>query len=397
MSPRSARPTMRRVALLIEASRAYARGLVRGIAQYNRDHQHWALYYTPRGLDDPPPAWLRSWEGEGILARINDRRLAQAVRRKGIPVVELRRAWRQRDVPSIGPDDAAVARLGAEHLRHCGFAQFGFVALPRGAHPAMDVRTDAFVAALRAEGRACSVLHVTATRPADFANRLADQIFAWLRKLPKPVGIMACNDDLALLVLDTCRRLRAVVPDEVAVLGVGNDECLCDVALPPLSSVDLDPQRIGYEAAALLDRMMAGQRCRPSAAAVPPRGIVARASTDVLAIADPDLARAVRYVREHACGPIRVGDVLRAACMSRARLEPRFKQLLGRTIHQEIDRLRIARVQELLRTTAAPLKRIAAQAGYRYPEYMMRVFREATGKTPSEYRAGFRHGARAES
>jgi LacI family transcriptional regulator len=374
------------VALLIEASRAYARGLVRGVAEYNRQHKGWSVFYTPRGLDDPPPAWLRAWEGDGILARINDRRMAQAVARKKLPVVELRRALGQRGVPSIGPDDAAVARLAAEHLRQCGFGQFGFVGLPRGTHPAMDLRAEAFARCLAEWDMPCARLHLGRERRGDFWEQRCAEIVAWLRRLPRPAGIMACNDDMALLVLDACRRARILVPDEVAVIGVGNDECLCDLAMPPLSSVDLDPQRIGYEAAEMLDALMTGRRTAEPEGRVPPRGVVARASTDVLAIADQGVARAVRLIRQRACGPLKVADVLREARMSRAALEPRLKSTLGRTIHQEIDRVRIARVKELLLTTSAPLKQIAQQAGYRYPEYMMRVFRRTTGQTPGDFR-----------
>jgi LacI family transcriptional regulator len=376
------------VALLIEASRAYARGLVRGVAQYNRQHHGWTVFYSPRGLDDPPPAWLRSWEGDGILARINDRRMAQAVARKRVPVVELRRVSAQPGLPSIGPDDAAVARLAAEHLRQCGFEQFGFVGLPRGTHPAMDLRADAFEQCLAEWSMPCARLHLRRDRRGDFWEQRCAEIVAWLRRLPKPAGIMACNDDLGLLVLDACRRASILVPDEVAVAGVGNDECLCDLAVPPLSSVDLDPQRIGYEAAAMLDCLMARRPLAEPNGRVPPRGVVARASTDVLAIADQGVVRAVRWIRQRACGPLKVADVLREACMSRAALEPRLKQTLGRTIHQEIDRVRIARVKELLLTTTAPLKQIAQQAGYRYPEYMMRVFRRTTGQTPGDFRKG---------
>jgi LacI family transcriptional regulator len=390
MPNRLSRSSPRRVALLIEASRAYARGLVQGVAQYNREHKGWSIQYTPRGLDDPPPAWLRAWEGDGILARINDRRMADAVARKNVPVVELRRVLRRRGTPSIGPDDAAVARLAAEHLRACGFRQLAFVGLGRGTHPAMDLRADSFEQCLAADGLACVRLHLGRQGRGDFWERQCDQIIAWLGRLPKPVGIMACNDDTGLLVLDACRRAEILVPDEVAVVGVGNDECLCDLARPGLSSIDLDPRRIGYEAAQMLDLLMAGRALDQCDALVPPRRVIARASSDVPATADQGVLRAVRFIREHACGPVRVADVLKHARMSRASLEPRLKRTLGRTIHQEIERVRVARVKELLVATSAPLKQVAAQAGFRYPEYMMRVFRHATGQTPGQYRKSAR-------
>ena len=380
------RSSPRRVALLIEASRAYARGLVRGVALYQREHQPWAVTYTPRGLDDPPPAWLRDWEGDGILARINDRRMAEALARKGVPVIDLRRALRDLPCPSLGPDDAAVARRAFEHLLERGFRRFAFLGLPRGSHMAMDTRAEEFGRLAKEAGLECRFFHLgrdwATARQRGESRRLA----TWLAALPKPVGAMACNDDLGLLVLEACRRAGLLVPDQVAVVGAGNDDCLCDLGVPPLSSVDLNSQRIGYEAAAMLDSLMSGIATPRRHVVLPPGNVVARTSTDVLATADEGVIRAVRYIRQHACGPIHTKEVLHEARMSRARLEPRLKQILGRTVHQEIQRVRLARVQELLETTSAPLKQIAMQAGFRYPEYMMRVFRQATGQTLGQYR-----------
>ena len=385
MPPAIRHVQLRRVALLIEASRAYARELVRGVAVYQREHQDWSISYTPRGLDDPPPDWLRDWEGDGILARLNDRRMADAVARKGVPVIDLRRRLRDLPFPSLGPDDEAVARLAFEHLVERGFRQFGFAGLARGEHLAMDARGDCFVHLASSSGLPCAVFRFARRRPGSQPIQLR-QITRWLEALPKPLAVMACNDDSGLFILQACRQAGILVPDEVAVIGVGNDDCLCDLALPSLSSVDLDPQRIGYEAAQALDALMASRGLKCPHWTMPPRGVVARASTDVLATADQRLIQAVRFIRAHACGPLRTSDVLRAAHMSRAALEPRFKATLGRTIHQEIQRVRLLRVQELLLSSNAPLKQIAIQAGFHSPEYMMRVFHRFAGQTPGEYR-----------
>lgn len=386
MPPARRNQPLRQVALLIEASRAYARELVRGVAVYQRENPHWSITYTPRGLDDPPPEWLSDWEGDGILVRINDRRMADAVIRKRVPVIDLRRELRDLPFPSLGPDDAAVARLAFEHLAERGFRHFGFLGLPRGSHLAMDARADCFRRLAAEAHLPCEVLHLSRRGSGNQQRSQNRQIGRWLKMLPKPAGVMACNDDLGLLVLQACRRGGILVPDEVAVVGVGNDDCICDLGMPPLSSVDLDPQRIGYEAARTLNTLMASKGLGRPHWTVPPRGVVTRASTDVLATADQGLIRAVRFIRQHACEPIRTADVLRAAHKSRARLEPRFKNTLGRTIHQEIQRVRLLRVQELLLAGNAPLKQIAQQAGFHSPEYMMRVFRRATGQTPGEYR-----------
>ena len=387
MSPAPTNPPQRRVALFIEASRAYARGLVRGVARYNREHKQWSVYFTPQGPNDPPPAWLHDWNGDGILARIDNQALADALSKTGLPVIDLRRAVPDLGLPTIGPNDAVVARLAVNHLLERGFHHFGFFGTPRGLHPSMDARADHFERFVAEAGFSCSVLCARRRRPSQEGwEKELDRVIHWLQALPKPAGVMASNDDRGLQLLDACRRAGILVPDEVAVVGVGNDDCLCSLSLPPLTSIDLNPQRIGYEAAQLLDEMMAaGTRTAPHRL-IEPRGIVTRMSTDVLATEDQAVIRAVKFIRAHACDRLQVGDVLKHVRMSRGALEPRIKHVLGRTIYQEIQRVQIDRVKELLLSTDAPLKQIAHQTGFSYPEYMMRVFRRAIGQTPAEYR-----------
>ena len=390
MSNLTRRASQRRVALLIESSRAYARELIRGIARYNREQKGWLVEFTPRGLDDPPPKWLDDWQGDGILARVNDRKMAAALLDKNVPVVDLRRAVRRQGMPSVGPDDARVADLVVEHFRQRGFRQFAFVGMPAGTHRAMDARAKHFSQLVHAAGGEHHQLRVPTIEKGDRWDQQCKHIYRWLKRVSRPVAIMACNDDLGLQVLDACRRASIRVPDEVAVAGVGNDECLCDLALPALTSVDLNPHRIGYEAAALLDRMIDGEIVVEHEAVIAPRRIVARMSTDIVATDDARVAKAVLFIRRHACEGIKVSDVLKHTCASRASLEPRFKRILGRTLHQEIHRIRLTRVQELLTTTDMPIKRIAHLAGFHYPEYMMRAFRQATGQTLKEYRESVR-------
>ena len=376
----------RRVALLIESSRAYARELIRGIARFNQERTHWRVEFTPRGLDDPPPAWLKAWKGDGILARINDRGMARALSRKGVPVVDLRRMIHLEGVPVVGPDDEAVARLVADHFQQRGFRRLAFVGLPVGTHKSMDARAEHFRRLVERAGYEHRLLSVKIVTRGDRWEAQSGQIGRWLERLERPCAIMACNDDLGLQVLDACRRCGIGVPDEIAVVGVGNDECLCNLTLPALTSVDLNPRKIGYEAAALLERLMEGKTVRQAEMVVPPNGIVPRMSSDVVATDDAGVARAVIFIRQHACDGIQVADVLRDVCVSRAALEPRFRRVLGRTLHQEIQRVRLSRVQELLAATDMPIKQIARESGFRYPEYMMRVFRRATGQTLKEYR-----------
>jgi len=384
---------MRHVAILIETSRAYGRGLIRGIARYQRERAHWSTYFQPQGLGDLPPPWLANWRGDGILARIDNLPLAQAVSRSRLPVVNLRGTVGGLPFPFLGSDNEAIARLGAEHLLERGFRHFGFCGFARGYHPGLDRRGDCFQRFIEKAGYACQVLQDPPRKLARSWELEQEWLARWIAGLPKPVGIMTANDDRGLQVLDACRRVGAAVPDQVAVLGVDNDEYLCGLSLPPLSSIDINSEETGYQAAALLDRLMDGKPPPKRLPKIAPAGVIVRRSTDVLATDDSDVIRAVQLIREHACRPIRAAAVFGELSVSRSSLEPRFRNVLGRTIHQEIDRVRIERAKTLLAETNLPIKQIAQQAGFQTVQYLTRAFRRLTGDTPAEFRR--RHSGRS--
>ena len=217
-------------------------------------------------------------------------------------------------------------------------------------------------------------------------NREKRGLVAGLNRLPRPVGIMACCDIKAQQLLEVCRELDIAVPEEVAVLGVDNDRLLCDLAEPPLSSVICNTHHTGYEAALLLDRTMSGEKIGSKSVLLKPLGIETRQSTDILAIDDPDVAAAVRFIRENATSGINVGDVLREVPLSRRVLENRFRKILGRTPHEEITRLRIDRIKRLLVETDLALSQIAVRTGFQHDEYMTVAFKKAVGMPPRNYR-----------
>jgi LacI family transcriptional regulator len=379
---------MHHVALLIETSIAYGRGLLRGVAQYNREHGSWSTYFQPRGIGDPLPAWLKKWKGDGILARIRDARTADFLRGLNVPLVNLRQNGFDVPVPSVELDHAQVGRTAAEHLASKGLRHFGFVGRPRGEHPGLDARGDAFAAAVYSAGGTQHAFAPPERDPPITWEEEQRLMADWIRKLPKPVGLMAANDEKGLQVLDACRRAGAIVPDDVAVIGVDNDESLCDLTIPPLTSIDVNPDRVGYKAAEMLDQIMNGERLKPTLTLVPPRAVVPRRSTDVLAGEDAAVVDVIRFIRDRAPDPsLRVSDVVEHARVSRTALEPRVKLVLGRTIHQEIERARIERARALLATSDVPIKQVARLSGFSCVQYLTRVFRKATSETPARYRA----------
>lgn len=382
-SLRPAAARRRQVALLIETSNAYARGLLQGVVHYIREHQPWSFHLMEQGRGDDPPAWLAAWKGDGIIARIETPRIAQAVVRAGLPAVDVSAARLVPALPWVETDDEQIARLAAEHLLERGFKQFAFCGDARFKWSAW--REEHFCRHVAAAGGTVARYRPTHS-DADLAAQARD-LRRWVAELPKPVGVMACYDIRGQQVLDACRSAGLAVPAEVAVIGVDNDTLLCDLASPPLSSVIPNAHRTGYEAAALLDRLMQGQRVPAQPLLIAPLGVAPRQSTDVLAVDDRDVARAVQFIRDHACEGINVADLLRAVPLSRRVLELRFQRLLGHTPREEILRVRLARVKQLLGETDLPLYLIAERTGFEHIEYLSVVFKRETGATPSAFRA----------
>jgi LacI family transcriptional regulator len=374
------------VALLIETSRGYGRSLLQGVIRYQREHRPWSIYFQPHALGAPPPLWLKNWQGDGILARIDERTMARAIRRTGLPAVDLRFSVSKLGLPGVGIDNHAVVRLAFEHLAACGFKLFGFCGPPPRRNAWMDLRRDLFQQLVHEAGLTCHIFETTPEAAMNAWEDEQEQIASWILRLPKPIGIMASNDDRGQQVLDACRRVNVLVPDDVAVIGVDNDEILCNLSSPPLSSVDINTQQVGYEAASLLERMMAGKPAPEQPLLLAPHGVVSRESTDVLATHDRVLAAAIRHIREHACEGLRLKDSARWTNLSRRELERRMRKLIGRSPKEEITRIQLERAKQLLAETNLAAAVIAQKCGFVEPKYFSQVFHTKIGLTPGAYR-----------
>jgi LacI family transcriptional regulator len=373
------------VALLIETSNAYARGILEGIMAYVREHRPWSLYLPEQGRGAAPPDWLARWKGDGLIARVETREIARAVASKRKPAVDVSAARFLEGLPWVETDDAAIAKAAVEHLLGRGFRRLAFSGDAR--FNWSKNRRAAFESLARAAG-----VEVHAHDAASAQEH--DALVAWVRRLPKPAGVFAAYDIKGRQLLDACRDASVAVPEEVAVVGVDNDELLCGLATPPLSSVIPNTRRTGYEAARLLDALLRGEKVPAEGVFIPPLGVHARQSTDILAVEDREVATAMRFIREHACDGITVEDVLRAVPLSRRVLERRFRGVAGRTPHEEILRLRLERVKQLLAETELSLERISSLAGFAHPEYMSVAFKREVGVTPGCHRAQIRPAKR---
>ena len=346
------------------------------------------------GSGDQPPKWLRDWQGDGILVRLNDLRMAEAILASGIPAVDVRGALPDVGLPFIGVDNRPVVALAFEHLRSCGLTNFAFCGTPIDVNPNQNLRCEYFVELVESQGFSCDVcLGIESKRRRQNWEAEQQTIAKWLAGLPKPVGVMTCHDDRGQQVLDACRRADLSVPDEVAVVSVDNDVHMCNLSTPPLTSVDVNPGRIGFEAAALLVRAMSGEKLSTEPILLgPPRGLVPRQSTNLVRFEDRDIEVAVRHIREHACdGRLRVRDVTAMAKRSPTTFERRFKASVGRTIKAEINRVRLGTAKLLLAETNLPVSRIANRCGFGETKYFCEAFRNFEGVTATEYRQSFRH------
>lgn len=379
---------MKSVALLIETSNAYARGLLQGIVSYLHENPIWSVFLPEQERGASPPTWLKHWRGDGVIARIETQEIAQVVKRLKMPIVDVSSARLIPELPWVETDDHRIAELAYEHFEQRGFRSLAFCG--EAEFNWSRWRESSFAKLAEENGMDYHVYNSTSRGSARYSIvKERRKMSNWVQSLPKPVGIMACYDIRAQFLLDICREHEIRVPEEVAVLGVDNDELLCSLCKPQLSSVIPDTRRAGMEAAALLDRMMSGETFGSKAHLISPIGIANRQSTELYATEDSDVNHALRMIKERAFEPLTVTQLLKEISISRRSLEHRFLKAVGRTPHQEITRLRIERIQQLLLTTKLTMSKIATLTGFRSVEYMSVFFHREMKIPPGKYRTQF--------
>ncbi len=377
---------MRHVVLVIPHRLAYCRGVLRGICGYAEFRSDWRFT-----LLDPERATARKLhrlEPDGIIALIFRTEQVPVLTGLGVPVVDIVDAVPSLDLPLATSDDVLAGRLAGEHLRATGLRSFAYVGYDdygfsrrrlagfrRGIGPGL--------------GETCSTHLLPATAEADpsddLHHRLGD-LRRWLKALPRPVGIYCSNDILGLRLSELCRELGLAVPDQVALVGTDDDDLLCRMARPPLSSVGLPAEAIGRAAASMLDRLMAGQRLAERTVLLPPTSVTVRQSSDLLAVDDPELAAALRVIRSGTNRSLRVNDLLRRVPMARRALERRFQRYLGRSPLAEIHRVRLDEARKLLAETTLSVAMIAERTGFAEARLLSAALKKQTGLTASEFR-----------
>lgn len=387
---KTVKPRVRpRIALLVETSRSYGRELLRGIARFGGTLSGWTLLRQEMSIDETIPHWVIGSNVQGVIARVDDHNI-DALRALRVPIVDVRCSKKFDGVPQVETDDRDVARLAFEHLCERGFRRFAYCGFP-SAHYSIN-RLKYFRDWVNEAGCELSVYatHSAKAQPLSHIEGSgimeADLLARWLRSLEPPTGIFVCNDIRGQQVLNACQTENIVVPDELAVIGVDNDDTICPLCAPPLSSVRPNAEQVGYRAAEILSQMLRGVSPSQQIEFIPPRNVVARLSTQANAVEDREVARLCHFIREHACDGIKVVDVERFSELSRRQLERRFRKELNHTIHDEITAVQMARVKQLLSETTMNLDEIAHLAGYRHTEQLSTVFKRETGQTPGQFR-----------
>jgi LacI family transcriptional regulator len=336
-----------RIGLVMTHSLGFYRDILRGVKRYAIERPDWV--FTPIEPEARAIELAQPLRCDGYLAHVFTRPLAQALLALRKPVISVAGVLPDLPLPRVAVDHLEVGRQAARHLLERGVRQFGFVGYPR--HDFSIKREAGFREVVEAAGLALSVFHERTRRMHDPTGLWMwnQPLMDWLDSLTKPTGVLASNDVQGAQVSECCRQLKLLVPDQVAIVGVDDDDVLCDLSRPSLSSVALPGDRIGYEAARILDQWLNGSSPKNKLLVLPPAGVVVRQSSDLLAVPDPDVRAAVRFIHRQAHQQIRVEDVLKHVPIARRALERRFRRSLQRSISEEIRRVHLDRSKQLLR------------------------------------------------
>lgn len=375
------------VALLLETSTSWGSEVVRGIVAYVRENGPWQFFLEPRGLYERlslPTGWMP----DGVIARVLDQEMAQAIGEAGIPSVNV--SWtpfRGERMARCTIDHDAVGEMAASTFLDRGLRHVGYIG-PERARTLDHSPWQAFESKLKSVGVSCSAFAHTGSGYGERQTWVEkiQALGAWLEQQPKPMGLLAFRAMEARMAADACLNFAIRVPEQVAILSAEVDDLTASIATPPLSSIDIGGSRLGYRAAALLANMMQGQPAPSKPILLPPQGIIARQSTDVMMIDDVHLSHALQFIRENYDKPITVESIVEAVNISRRALEQRFKQILGRLPADEIRRVRLEQAVRLLFDTRMPISQIAESCGFNHSEVMGKLFRRTYGMSPSAYR-----------
>ncbi len=374
----------KKVLFLIETSTSYGRDLLSGMSLYARERDEWNFTIIPRGINESPEG-IRSWRGDGIIARTSNDEILKILKKIDCPIVELMYIKR----PEVCYDEKGIANLALDHFAEHYFENIGFFSF--GATGWLLNRERVFIETAKKRGLTPYVFVNKLSRkdkghdPSWF-EEYSPSLREWLTTLPKPIALLTANDHQAIPLMNHCKEMGLGIPYSVAILGVDDDSHLCNILSPSLSSINVNVQKIGYEAARLLNKKMGGKDDSPCQYLIPPRGVVTRKTTDIFALDNPKVGQALHFIREFATTGIQVKDVLDDLSLSSRTVERYFRESLGHTVEREIFLTKFRHALWLLVHSDFPSYQIAELSGFSSEQYFCQMFKKEKGMTPQRYR-----------
>jgi LacI family transcriptional regulator len=380
---------MIKIILLSDFGEEYYKNLLRGITRYSKDHGPWTFckmptYYRETIGIDGILQWAREWEADGIIGQFYNDQEVEKFTKAGIPVIAQDFKERFTNIPNITGNYHETGRMGAEYFLQKGFRHFAFYGFNNIVWS--RERGQGFEGRVKEEGYDVHFYELKDCPSTDLWYYKPSALSVWLNSLPKPIAIMACDDNQAHHIVEAAGHAGILIPDDVAVLGVDNDELVCDLSDPPLSSIALATEKGGYEAARLMEKMIATNTCVASDVVVKATQVVTRHSTDIFASKDKYIVNALKYIHDNLDKNLKVDQVLKEVPLSRRSLEKRFVQTTGYPVYEYIYNQRIEKFTQKLLETDMTIFEIALDLGLSDSKNIARQFKQIKGLTPVEYR-----------
>lgn len=385
---------MYKIILLLDFAEEYSKSLLKGISKYSMEHGPWTycrmpLYYRETIGMEGILEWAKDWGADGIIGQLYNDKDMDKIANSGIPIIAQDFKERFTEIPNITGAYREAGIIGAEHFLKKGYRNFAFYGFN-------DIvwsreRAEGFEERVNSAGYQVHYFEHRKSRSSDLWYYKSQSLSRWLKSLPKPIALMACDDNQGLHITEACRQNKIRIPEEVAVLGVDNDEMLCELSDPPLSSIALDLEKGGYDTAKLLSRLIGGLS-EPYDIIVKPTQVITRQSTDIYATNDAHIASSLRFIHKNIEKNLQVDEIVKQVPLSRRSLEKRFLQITGMPVYKYIFNLRMEKFTQKLLETDHTIFEIALDLGLNDSKNIARQFKQVKGCNPIEYRKRYLAG-----
>lgn len=386
---------MYKIILLLDFAEEYSKSLLKGISKYSAEHGPWTycrmpLYYRETIGIEGILEWAKDWGADGIIGQLYNEMDIQKILDSKIPIIAQDFKERFEELPNITGSYREAGLMGASYFLQKGFKNFAFYGFNNIVWS--RERAEGFEAKIQSLGYKVHYFEHRKSRSTDLWYFKSNSLSKWLLSLPKPIALMTCDDNQGLHITEACKQNKIRIPEEVAVLGVDNDEMLCELSDPPLSSIGLDIEKGGYDTAKLMEHMIENGHDDHYDIFVKPTQIITRQSTDIYATNDDHIASTLKYIHKNIEKNLQVDEVVKQVPLSRRTLEKRFLHITGYPIYKYIFNLRIEKFTQKLLETDQTIFEIAMDLGLTDSKNIARQFKQLKGYNPIEYRKQYLAG-----